>query len=71
MPPVGTEQKWHSIESGIVVRVCKSGLIFSNKNAFILKKTDLFSQVIISSSKTLKNRQLAHLLSADLEHLVV
>ena len=30
MPPVGTEQEWHSSESGIVTRVCKNGLIFSS-----------------------------------------
>ena len=39
MPPVGTEQKWHSIESGIVVRVCKSGLIFLKKCIYS-KKAD-------------------------------
>ena len=72
MPPIGTEVKWHSSKSSIVTRVCYSideTINATNKtiNDYSVCKVHVtYSPSYLTQAKTLKNRQLSHVLSANL-----
>ena len=76
MPPIGTEVKWHSSKSGIVTRVCYSideTINATNKtiNDYSVCKVHVrYSPSYLTQAKTLKNRQLSHVLSANLVYFI-
>ena len=76
MLPIGTEVKWHSSKSGIVTRVCYSideTINATNKtiNDYSVCKVHVtYSPSYLTQAKTLKNRQLSHVLSANLVYFI-